>query len=94
VHDLQAMQNDKVSETELTRAKAQLLRALPMRRDSIDGVAGQYLRLVDLGLPLDTPDIAAQHYYETTAADIQKVFAKYVRPGDLAQVVKGPPVAQ
>ncbi len=94
VHDVQQMQTEKVTDAELIRAKSQMLRALPMHRASIDGIAGLYLRLIDLGLPLDTQDIAAHHYYAATADDIKKVFAKYVRPGDLAEVVKGPPVAQ
>jgi zinc protease len=65
-----------------------------MQRDSISGLAGLYLRLVDLGLPLDTPHIGATRIFATTAAEIQAAFGKYLRPDDLAQVVKGPPPGQ
>ena len=53
VRDLKAMQLEPVNDAELMRAKAQILRQLPMQRASVGGIAGQYLRLTDLGLPLD-----------------------------------------
>ncbi len=94
VQDVRDLQSNPVSDTELTRAKAQMLRRLPMQRDSVDSVAALYLRLVELGLPLETPQVAAQHYYDATAAQVQAAFKTYLRPDDLAQVVKGPPVLQ
>jgi zinc protease len=92
VRDVKDMQTGPVSATELTRAKAQMLRRLPMQRASIDAIAGLYLRLIDLGLPLDTPQIGAHRIFAATAGDIQSAFGKYLRPDDLAQVVKGPAV--
>jgi zinc protease len=94
VRDLKDMQTTPVSDTELTRAKAQMLRRLPMQRDSIGTIAALYLRLVDLGLPLDTPQIGAQRIFAATAGQIQADFGKYLRPDALAQVVKGPPPVQ
>jgi zinc protease len=90
VHDLKAMQTNQVDESELTRAKAELLRRLPMQRASIHGIAGQYLRLTELGLPLDSAQTAAERYLAITATEIQQAFAKWLRPDDLVQVVKGP----
>ena len=90
VHDIQAMQTEPVSDTELTRAKAQMLRHIPMQMASIDSIAGTYLRLEDLGLPLNTLDIGARQIFAATAADIQRAFRDNLRPADLAQVVKGP----
>ena len=72
---------------ELNRAKAEQLRRMPMQRDSIGGIAGQYLRLSDLGLPIDDEQTLAAHYLNITAADIEQAFATWLRPGDLAQVV-------
>jgi zinc protease len=92
--DLKALQSAPVSETELTRAKAQMLRRLPMQRASVDAIAALDLRLVDLGLPLNTPSIAAQHYYDTTPEKVQAAFKNWLRPDDLAEVVKGPAVSQ
>jgi len=91
VRDIKSMQTDPVTDAELTRAKAQLLRHIPMQRDSIDSIAGTYLRLEDLGLPLDTLQTGAQKIFAATAPDIQAAFRTNLRPDALAQVVKGPP---
>jgi len=61
-----------------------------MQRASIDALAALFLRLEDLGLPLDTPQVGASRIYAATAADIEDAFRKYLRPDDLAQVIKGP----
>jgi zinc protease len=90
VRDIKDMQQKPVDATELTRAKAQMLRRLPMQRASIDALAELYLRLDQLGLPLDTPEIGAKRIYDATAADIESAFKAYLRPDDLAQVIKGP----
>jgi zinc protease len=94
VQDIKALQDAPVSDFELTRAKAQMLRRLPMQRASVDALAALDLRMVDLGLPLDTPSLAAKYYYDATALDVQKAFKSWLRPGDLALVVKGPAVSQ
>jgi zinc protease len=88
--DLKAMQAEPVSEPELTRAKAELLRQLPMQRASVRAIAGQYLRIAELGLPLDAADRAAKAYAAMTAEKVREAFAHWVRPDDLAVVVKGP----
>jgi zinc protease len=92
VRDLHDMQSSAVADSELTRAKAQVLRRLPMQRASVGAIAGLYLRLADLGLPLDAEDIAARRYLEITAPEIQQAFSAWLRPDDLAEVVKGPPL--
>ena len=94
VHDIGDLQTAPVSDAELIRAKAQMLRRLPMQRASVDAVAALFLRLIDLGLPLDTPQVAAQHYYDATPQSVQAAFAKYLRPDGLAQIVKGPQATQ
>lgn len=91
LRNLKDMQADLVSEGELARAKAELLRRLPMQRASIGAIAGQYLRLVDLNLPLDSEQRAAEAYAKVTPGQIRDAFAKWIRPDDLAMVVKGPP---
>ena len=88
--DLQAMQTTPVGKDELRQAKAQTLRQLSMSQDSVDSIAGLYLRYADLGLPLNTATLAAQHYYDATPAIIQQAFQKWLRPGDLAVVVRAP----
>ena len=94
LHDITDMQDKPVSDNELTLAKAALLRGLPLQRASTDGIAMEDLYLVDRGLPLDQPQLAAQAYFETTPASLQAAFRKWVRPHDLAEIIKGPPVSQ
>ena len=91
VRDIEAMQRGVVSPDELTRAKASLLRQLPMGRASYDDIGYEDLHLTDLGLPLDQPQRAAQHYYDTTAEQVQAAFQRWLRPRDLVEVVQGPP---
>lgn len=92
VKNFRAMQEAPVSDAELVRAKAQIIRQLAMGSASVPAIAGGYLRLVDLGLPLDTAQRAPARYKAITAAEIQGAFAAHVRPDGLVQVVKGPPV--
>ena len=90
IADIKDLQTNKVSNIELTRAKAQMLRRLPMQRASVDGLAALDLRYVELGLPLDSAMVAAKHFFDATPESVQSAFAKYLRPDDLAIVVKGP----
>jgi zinc protease len=92
LQDIADMQNKPVSDNELTLAKASLLRSLPLQRASTDGLALEDLYLTDRGLPLDQPQIAAKAYFATTPEALQAAFRKWLRPGDLAEVVKGPPI--
>lgn len=94
VRNFRAMQDAPVSEAELTRAKAQILRQLAMGSASVPAIAGGYLRLVDLDLPLDTAQRAPARYRAITAEEIQQAFTAYVRPDDLVQVTRGPPAAK
>ena len=86
------MQTVPVSEQELLRAKVQILRRLALGRSSIGSIAGQYLRQVNLGLPLEPLPIASKRYLEITAEDIQKAFAQWLRPDSLTMVTQGPPL--
>ena len=91
VQNLRDMQTNPVSDGELARAKAQVLRRLPMARASVNGIAASLLRLTDLGLPLNSEEIAARRYLAITAPEIRQAFADWLRPEGLAQVVEGPP---
>ena len=88
--NLRALQTSPVSAVELQQAKTLLIRQIPLARQSIDGMADQWLALVDEDLPLDEPDSAAQHYQETTAALIREAFGRWIRPDDFVQVTLGP----
>jgi zinc protease len=43
-----------------------------------------------MDLPLNEPELAAQHYIALSAADIEAAFAKWMRPGDFVRVTQGP----
>lgn len=88
--NIEDMQRNPVSDAELARAKAEISRRLAMARISVRSIASQYLRQVELGLPLDPTELAAAHYQATTAAQIQEAFARWLHPADLAQVTRGP----
>ncbi|WP_029606079.1 M16 family metallopeptidase [Kozakia baliensis] len=88
--DVQDMRDKPAASEELAIAKASLLRAMPMSRASFDALAGQYLELINLGLPLNEPDERAKAIYGMTPEAVQAAYQKWIRPGDLAQVVRGP----
>jgi zinc protease len=90
IRDVSAMRDMMVTDDELVQAKAGLLRRMPLQRASFAGLAGLYLRLADLGEPLDTPAHSAQAIYAVTAADVQTAFRTWVRPADLAELILGP----
>lgn len=93
VHDIMAMQTQPVSADELAMARAGMLRSLALQSASLDTIAAAYLHFSDLGLSLDQNDIAAQAYYTMDAVTIRDAMRKWIRPADLAQIVKGPPAA-
>jgi zinc protease len=90
VRELRAMQQTPVSALELRRAKAFLLRQMPLEEASVEEIAEQTLQRASLELPLDEPAIAAQHYLALSPAEVQAAFAKWLRPEGLAQVSEGP----
>jgi zinc protease len=90
VQNLQRMQREPVGATDLQRAKALLVRQIPLSESSMDAIAQQFLNHIDLALPLDEPTRAARHYVELNAADVQVAFEKWIRPDALVQVTQGP----
>jgi zinc protease len=88
--ELLAMQRAPVTADELQRAKALLLRQIPLNEASIDDIASGLIERSKLDLPLDEPTRAARRYLNLDAGDIQAAFAKWLRPGDLVRVSMGP----
>ncbi len=88
--DLVAMQSENVTPGELQQAKALLLRQIPLSESSEEAIAGAIIRRVQLDLPLDEPFRAAQRYFNMTADEVRAAFAKWIRPNDFVQVVRGP----
>jgi zinc protease len=88
--DLAAMQKENVTPGELQLAKALVLRQLPLAESSEEGVANAMVRRAQIGLGLDEPDRAAKRFYALTADDVRAAFAKWIRPDDFVQIVRGP----
>jgi zinc protease len=89
-HDLIDMQQKLVSPPELQQAKALLLRQLPLAESSENGVANALARRAEIGLPLDEPEREAKRFNDLTADDVRAAFAKWIRPQDFVQIVRGP----
>jgi zinc protease len=88
--NLEQMQAEPVSATELRQAQSMLLKEIPLSESSIDLIAESLISRVELGLPLQEPLLAAQHYLALTAEQVRAAFAKHLRPEDLIRVTEGP----
>ena len=88
--DISNMQTTPVPVEELDRTKALLLRQIPLREASVNGIAGRLLRDRELDLPLDEPQVAARRYIALTPQDVQAAFRRWMRPQDLVRVSQGP----
>jgi len=88
--DLAAMRTTNVTDAELQQAKALLLRQIALSESSEDAVAGGFVSRALVGLPLDEPIRAGQHYYALTADQVRAAFDKWIHPEDFVQVVRGP----
>jgi zinc protease len=71
--------------------KALLLRQIPLSEASERDIAGDFLGWRDLDLPLDESTVAAKHYVAVTAADVEAVVNKWLRPDQMVRVTQGPP---
>ncbi len=90
VQELRSMQSTAVDADELLRAKALLLRQIPLAEASVDGIAHGLIDRREYDLPLDEPARAAQRYIDMTPTDVQGAFQKWMRPDDLVRVSQGP----
>jgi zinc protease len=90
VQDVKDLQTQPAGSEELLRAKALMLRQIPLSEASIDEIARGIIDRDELDLPLDEPSIAARRYIALTPQDVQAVFKKWIRPGDFVRVSQGP----
>jgi zinc protease len=84
------MQRQAISPGELQQAKALLLREIPLAESSIDDIAQGLIYRATHELPIDEPTRAARQYLRLTADEVQKAFARWLRPNDLVQITQGP----
>ncbi len=88
--NLEQMRNTPVTPSELTNSKQAQIRSIPRRISSVNSIAGHLLVWGYQGEPLNQPMIAAKHYLELTAQQVQEAFKRYIKPTNLVQVVQGP----
>lgn len=90
VRDLKEMQQSPISSDEMHRARAELVRSIPLDESSQSSIAGNLLYYATHGLPLNEPVLAARRYMKLTPKAVQKAYAKWLRPKDFVQVTQGP----
>jgi zinc protease len=88
--DLRQMQSEPVADADLQRAKGILLRRVPLSEASFDSIGNQLLTYAERGQPLDQGLIAARHYLELTAPEVQQAYARHIRVDGFVTAVKGP----
>jgi zinc protease len=89
--NLREMQTTPVTAAELRQAKALLLREIPLSESSVDDIAQKLIDRATHDLPLDESIRAARRYLNLTAVEVRAAYARWLRLGDLVQVVEGPP---
>ncbi len=88
--DLRAMQLAPATSGEIQKAKALLVRQIPLSESSEARIASGLLSRSLSGLPLDEPIRAAHRYLSVTADQVKTAFARWIRPNAFVQVVEGP----
>jgi len=88
--NLDEMRDSPVKADELLNAKQAEIRSIPLGVSSVNNIARSLLGWSIDGEPLDQPMVAARHYLDLTAAQVQQAFKTYLHPTHLVQVVQGP----
>jgi zinc protease len=94
LRDVTDMQQNPILATELNNARQAEIRSIPVAVSSVGSIAASLLYWSWHGEPLNQPMIAARHYLDLSAGDVQEAFRKYLEPGHLTQVVEGPAPAR
>ena len=89
--ELARMTREPVTERELKLAKDYLIGSFPLRLDTTSKVADFIVAVEEQGLGLDYADRYKERVAKVTAADVQRVAAKYFVPDTFNRVVVGAP---
>ena len=89
--ELHALQLHPVSQTELQEAKLRLVSDALLEEDSASGQVDQLLDIGTSDLPLDYYSTLNERFARITAADVERVAQKYLRPNALVEIYSGPP---
>jgi zinc protease len=88
--ELQRLQNEPVSQTELQEAKIRIVSNALLEEASSSGQLKQIMDIAVNGLPLNYYGTLNERFARITAADVQRVARQYLRPGRLVEVYAGP----
>jgi zinc protease len=89
--ELARMTREPVSDRELRLAKEYLIGSFPLRLDTSSKVADFVVAVEQQGLGLDYADRYKERVAKVTAADVQRVAAKFFAPDAFNRVVVGAP---
>ncbi len=87
---LEQLQSEPVSATELQEAKVRLVSDALLDEASSSGQAKQVLDILTSNLPLDYYRTLNDRFARITAADVQRVAKEYLKPQRLVEVYAGP----
>jgi zinc protease len=87
--EMARMGREPIAEAELELAKSYLIGSFPLRLDTSGKLAGFLGAVEENGLGLDYPDRYKERIGRVTAADVQRVAAKYLDPGTFCSVMVG-----
>ena len=87
--ELRRMGKERVTDRELNLAKSYLIGSFPLRLDTSGKVADFIVALEHQELGLDYPERYKQQIGKVTAADVQRVAAKFFVPETFNRVVVG-----
>ncbi len=88
--ELQRLQQEPVSATELEEAKVRLVGNALLEEASSSGQAKQLLDIATNNLPIDYYRTLNERFAQITPADVQRVAHTYLKPGSLVEVYAGP----
>jgi zinc protease len=87
--EMTRMGRTAVEARELSLAKAYLIGSFPLRLDTSRKVADLLIGIEEYGLGLDYPDRFKAEIAKVTAADVQRVAARYMDPATFSSVTVG-----
>jgi zinc protease len=87
--EMTRMGRTAVEARELRLAKAYLIGSFPLRLDTSRKVADLLIGIEEYGLGLDYPDRFKAEIAKVTAADVQRVAARYMDPATFSSVTVG-----
>jgi zinc protease len=88
-YELERIRNDRVSEKEITDAKAYLTGVFPIRLETQEGLTDQLVQIKMLNLPANYLQTYRDRIQAVTLDEIQRVAREYVRPDEAAVVIVG-----